>query len=67
MANSLDPDQTAPEGYALFGYAIFSEALVFKILGHLPYLCFHVSSLLPSVRDYNVYFHQTFVLKPYPK
>ena len=31
MANSVDPDQTA----ALFAYAILSDHLVFKILGHL--------------------------------
>ena len=42
MANSVDPDQTAPEGAvwsgsALFAYIILSETLVFEILGHLPY------------------------------
>ena len=41
MANSEDPDQTAPQGVvwsdsALFAYDILSETLVFKILGHLP-------------------------------
>ena len=39
MANSADPDQTAPEGAvwsgsALFAYAILSETLS-EILGHL--------------------------------
>ena len=41
MANSVDPDQTAPEGAvpvwtgsALFAYAILSEILVYEILGH---------------------------------
>ena len=42
MANSEDPDQTAPSGAvwsgsALFAYSILSEKLVFEILGHLPY------------------------------
>ena len=43
MANSADPDpdQTAPgevwPGSTLFAYAILSETLVGKILGHLPY------------------------------
>ena len=41
MANSEDPDQTAPSGAvwsgsALFAYGILSETLVFEILGHLP-------------------------------
>ena len=43
MANSVDPDQTAPEravwsGSALFAYVILSETLVFEFLGHLPYM-----------------------------
>ena len=43
MANSVDPDQTAPEGAvwsgsALFAYVILSETLVFEFLGDLPYL-----------------------------
>ena len=38
MANSVDPDQTAPEGAvwsgsALFAYVILSETLVYRILG----------------------------------
>ena len=42
MANSEDPDQTAPSGAvwsgsALFAYGILSETLVLEILGHLPY------------------------------
>ena len=42
MANSADPDQTAPSGAvwsgsALFAYVILSETLVFEFLGHLPY------------------------------
>ena len=43
MANSVDPDQTAPSGAvwsgsALFAYAILSETWVFGILGHLLYV-----------------------------
>ena len=39
MANSVDPDQTAPSGAvwsgsALFAYAILSDTLVYEILGH---------------------------------
>ena len=42
MANSVDPDQTAPEGAvwsgsSLFTYAILSVTLVYKILGHLQW------------------------------
>ena len=42
MANSVDPDQTAPSGAvwsgsALFACVILSDTLVFEILGHLPY------------------------------
>ena len=41
MANSVDPDQTAPSGAvwsasALFAYVILSETLVFEFFGHLP-------------------------------
>ena len=40
MANSVDPDQTAPSravwsGSVLFAYVILSDTLVFEILGHL--------------------------------
>ena len=39
MANSVDPDQTAPSGAvwsgsALFAYVILSETLVFEFLEH---------------------------------
>ena len=42
MANSVDPDQTAPSGAvwsrsALFAYVILSDTLVFEILGYLLY------------------------------
>ena len=45
MANSVDPDQTAPSGAvwsgsALFACVILSETLVFEFLGHLPYLSY---------------------------
>ena len=41
MANSVDPDETAPSGAVssgstLFVYVILSDALVFELLGHLP-------------------------------
>ena len=41
MANSVNPDQTAPSGAvwsgsALFTYAVLSATLVYKIFGHLP-------------------------------
>ena len=38
MANSVDPDQTAPRSDLglHFAYAILSETLVYEILGHLP-------------------------------
>ena len=35
MAKNVDPDQTA--GSARFAYAILSETLVFKVLGHNIY------------------------------
>ena len=43
MANSVDPDQTAPSGAvwsgsALIAYVILSENFVYEIIGHLPYL-----------------------------
>ena len=42
MANSVDPDKTAPEGAvwaesALFAYAILSDTMVYEILGYLPH------------------------------
>ena len=48
MANSVYPDQTAPSGAvwsgsALFAYDIFSDTLLFKILGHLWYLADKIS------------------------
>ena len=44
MANSVDPDQTAPSGALIRVYTIcichFSENLVYEILGHLLYNMF---------------------------
>ena len=42
MANSVDPDQTAPSGAvwsgsALFAYTTLSDTLVYEILVHLPF------------------------------
>ena len=39
MANSVDPDQTAPSGAvwsgsALYAYVILCDTLVYEILGH---------------------------------
>ena len=41
MANSVDPDQTAPSGAvwsgsALFAYVIWSGTLVYQMIGNLP-------------------------------
>ena len=36
MTNSVDNDQTAPSGSALFAYAILSEKLLYETLGQLP-------------------------------
>ena len=33
MANSVDPDQTAPSGSALFSCAILLETMAYEILG----------------------------------
>ena len=42
MANSVDPDQTAPEavwsGSTLFAYAILSDTLEYEIVQHLQYI-----------------------------
>ena len=43
MANSIDPDQTAP-----FAYVILSDTLVFEILGHLPQFVVLGGSLICS-------------------
>ena len=41
MANSVDPDQTAPQEQSDLGlyclhYVILSDTLVYEIFGHLP-------------------------------
>ena len=40
MANSVDPDQTAPRSSLIWVYTvclcILSDTLVYEILGHLP-------------------------------
>ena len=55
MANSVDPDQTAPagaiwSGSALFIYVILSATLVFKILGHLLYFENQVFLLFSNIK-----------------
>ena len=54
--NSVDPDQTAPEGAvwsgsALFAYTILSDTLVYEILRHLPY-CIYPKYLDTSTPNY---------------
>ena len=56
MANSVDPNHTAPSGAVwsgstLFAYAILSATLVFEILAHLPY-CLSQMIFLPEACDY---------------
>ena len=73
MANSVDPDQTAPSGAvwsgsALFAYVILSETLVFEFLGHLPYSSVRVmlGRTFSLFLHYNIFLdtHQSFQL-PY--
>ena len=59
MANSVDPDQTAPSGAVwsgstLFAYVILSDALVFEFLGHLPYPVY-----VCSLANYSVAYEET--------
>ena len=56
MANSVDPDQTAP-GSTLFAYTILSDHLMLEILGHLPYSLQHLSKALLT-RTHNTCFHE---------
>ena len=40
MANNVEPDRSALSGgSALFACAILSETSMYKILGHLLYIC----------------------------
>ena len=62
ITNSVDPDQTAPEGAVwsgctLFAYAILSDTLMYEILEHLPYsllLWFCICDNVLLILDYNV-------------
>ena len=60
MANSVDPDQTAPEGAVWsgstpFACAISLETLVYEILGHLPYMYYtHVKQIFPLLHDVTI-------------
>ena len=42
MANSVDPDQTAPLGAVWSGSALFAQAYLSKNLGSLRYHCLNV-------------------------
>ena len=61
MTNNINPDQPAPSGAilsgsTLFAYAILSETLVYKILGHLPYIYqthVDVQFVFPVIQIYN--------------
>ena len=64
MANSVDPDQTAPSGAvwsgsALFAHAILMGTLVYEILGHLPYLGY--ISKYESMVDFQMTMGQFFI------
>ena len=50
MANIVDPDQTGP---FCFACAILSETLVYKILGHLPYI--HGGNKETKLLSYHVF------------
>ena len=41
MANSVDPDQTAPLGAVWSGSALFAQAYLSENLGSLQYIRFH--------------------------
>ena len=64
MANSVDPDQTAPSGAVwsvstLFAYVILSDVLVFEFLEYLPYL--HKNSLEAPQQDISNEYPHVFV------
>ena len=65
MANSVDPDQTAPSGAvwsgsALFAFAILSDTLVYKIFGHLLYKLIRLICRLELYIKYSLeYIHCT--------
>ena len=46
MANSVDPDQTAPEGAVWSGSALFAYSILMcEILGHLLYSIYFTVSI----------------------
>ena len=66
MANSVDPDQTAPSGAvwsgsALFAYVILSETLVFEFLGHLPYMMNKASDKVNKQTLYTLHTDYTYI------
>ena len=53
MANSVDPDQTAPVGAVWSGSALFAQAYLSENLGSLQYFC--CGSLLLLVFAVRIY------------
>ena len=49
MANSVDPDQTAPLGAVWSGSALFAQAYLSENLGSLRYHFFTVELICPRV------------------
>ena len=72
MANSVDHDQEQSDlglHYPVFAYAILSETLVYKILGHLPYLYnnFYFCFCTKTYHGYSLGFPQQVCSRKYPK
>ena len=51
MANSVDPDQTAPLGAVWSGSALFAQAYLSENLGSLPYKIFWWFSVAYNLQD----------------
>ena len=49
MANSVDPDQTAPLGAVWSGSALFAQAYLSENLGSLRYMCLALPKILMFV------------------
>ena len=50
MANSVDPDQTAPLGAVWSGSALFAQAYLSENLGSLRYSLFHAIIKIENIR-----------------